>query len=99
MASENVAYSDFMKMQENEHVLQTCTRDTFKHARICIIFAFHVVAAARCCVFENVIEAAARLLLFDSSMFEACENVLLMRDVCTFLILYKMHRNQLSLKM
>ena len=81
MALENVAYSDFMKMQENEHVLQTCSRDTFKHARICIIFAFHAVAAARCCVFENVIEEAAKLLLFDSSMFEACGNVLLVLRV------------------
>ena len=57
---ENVAYSDFMKIEENEHVLITHARSTFVHASNNAGFAFHSVAAARSSFCENVLETAAK---------------------------------------
>ena len=77
---ENVAYSDFMKIEENEHVLITHARSTFVHASNNAGFAFHSVAAARSSFCENVLETAAKPLLVESMIFEAYENMLLMHD-------------------
>ena len=57
---ENVAYSDFMKIEENDHVLITHARSTFVHASNNAGFAFHSVAAARSSFCENVLETAAK---------------------------------------
>ena len=60
LTMENVAYSDFIKIEENEHVLITHARSTFVHASNNAGFAFHSVAAARSSFCENVLETAAK---------------------------------------
>ena len=69
-------------MYENDNVLVTHARRTSVHARHDAGCAFHSVAAVGRPCSENVLETAAKPLLLNSSIFEACENVLLMRDVC-----------------
>ena len=85
---ENVAYSDFVKMEEHENVLRTHARNTFVHARNNTGFAFHPVAAVKnwFCKNENVLETAAKPLLVDANMFECYGNMLLTHDSCMFLI-------------
>ena len=96
---ENVAYSDFVKMEENENVLRTHARNTFVHAQNNAGFAFHPVAAVRSSFCENVLETAAKPLLLNASTFEAYGNMLLTHDSCMFLIFYDSEQKPLSLKM
>ena len=79
-----VAYSENAKMYENENALVTHARGTSVHARHDARFAFHSVAAVGRPFDENVLETAAKPLLLNLIVFEACENMLLMRDVCMF---------------
>ena len=80
---ENVAYSVFMKMKENQNVLRTLTRSIFLHDTG---FTFHAVAAVGITISENVSETTARALLLDLISFDECKNVLLMHASCIFWI-------------
>ena len=88
LALGNVAYSEITNMYENENVLVTHARSTSVHNRHDAGFAFHSVAAVGRPFSENVLETAAKTLLLNSTIFEACENMLLMRDVCMFSVFY-----------
>ena len=88
LALGNVTYSEITKMYENENVLVTHARGTSVHARHDAGFAFHSVAAVGRPFSESVLETAAKPLLLNSTIFEACENMLLMRGVCMFSVFY-----------
>ena len=84
---ENVAYSVFMKIEENQNVLLTLTRCTFVHVPNHTGFTFHAVSTVGVIIFENVSEPTARALLLDLITFNECKNVLLMHDPFMFLFL------------
>ena len=71
-------------MYENENVLVSHARATSAHARHDAGFSFHSVAAVGRPFSENVLETDAKPLRLNSIIFEACENMFLMRDVCVF---------------
>ena len=78
---ENVTYSEFMKMKENQNVLLTLTRSTFLHVPNHTGFTFHAVAAVGITISENVSETYARALLLDLITFDECVNVLLIQAI------------------
>ena len=67
---ENVAYSVFMKMEENRNVLLAFTRNIFLHVPNHTGFTFHAVAAVGITISENVSETTARALLLDLISFD-----------------------------
>ena len=69
---ESVAYSVFMKMEENQNVLPTLTRSIFLHIPNHTAFTFHAVATVGITISENVSETTARALLWDLINFDEC---------------------------
>ena len=85
LALENITYSDFMKLWENQNVLLTLTRSTSVHARKDAGTTFHYLVTVRMPCSWNALETTARTSLCDLSISEWCKHMLLMHDRCTFL--------------
>ena len=60
LTMENVAYSDFTKMLENDKVLITLTRGTFVRTRNCTVFTIHSLVAVPCKCLQNALEIITR---------------------------------------
>ena len=75
-----------MKIEENQNVLLTHTRNIFLHVPNYTGFTFQAVATVGITISENVSETTARALLLDLISFDECKHVLLMNASYTFLI-------------
>ena len=74
---ENVAYSDFMKITQNENVPRMNTRDIIVHTQNSAISTFHALVSMPSLFLNNMRESLTKQRIQDSTIFEACTNKLL----------------------
>ncbi len=87
LTMENVTYSDFMKMMENDNVSRMLTRDTIVHTPNSARSTFHSLVSTPSSCLNNMLESITRQLIQDSTMFDECKNKLLVHNLCMFLML------------
>ena len=98
LTMENVTYSDFMKMMENDNVLRMLTRDTIVHTPNSAISTFHYLVSMPSLFLNNMPESFTKQWIQYSTMFDACKNKLLVHWWCMFLIFESFHINPQTLK-
>ena len=92
LSMENVAYSDFMKITQNDNVRRMNTRDIIVHTQNSAISTFHALVNMPSLFLNNMRESLTKQRIQDSTIFEACTNKLLVNVWWVFQISWKSWR-------